>query len=116
MRLRRLHGMTTYRRAIQLWRKVPNQYESLVRTHDSPRTKSHQPTTGAKGGSPERGELSTQLDTTTALNMGPESVNGSVMKRHASSLLFFDGLSRGLFNRIPRKQCPVCLVLTILIE
>ena len=114
---------TDFHGIIQLWRKVPNQYQSLVRTHDSPRTESHLPKTGAKGGSPERGDFSTQLDTTTASNMGPGSVDGPVMKKYASSLLVFSGnlprtaalIDRQLIS-LPRKQHPVCRVLTFLIE
>lgn len=106
---------------VQLWRKVvlPDRLsESLVHTRDGLRNPSQLPETGAKRDLLEHGEDPTQIHTTTASDKGRVSVNDSVMKRHASSLLVFSG--QGLetlgffgapFNRVPSKQCLLCLAL-----
>ena len=102
----------------QLWRKVPNRSESLVHTHDGLRTPSQLPETGAKRDLLEHGKHPTQIHTTTASNEGLVSVNDSVMKRHASSLLVFSGYGFEMLAfvsapliRVPSKQRPLCLAL-----
>ena len=100
---------------VQLWRKVPNSFESLVHTHDGLRNPSQLPETGAKRDLLEHGKYPAQIHTTTASNKGLVSVNDSVMKRHASSLLVFSGHELKQMGapliRVPSKQRPLCLAL-----
>ena len=99
---------------IQLWRKIPNRSESLIHTHDGLRTPSQLPKTEATRDLLEHEKYPTQIH--TASTKGLVSVNGNVMKRHASSLLVFSEYGskrayRAPLIRVPSKQCSLCLAL-----
>ena len=101
---------------IQLWKKIPSRFESLMHTHDGLRNPSQLPETGAKAKFLGRGEIDTQPDTIISSDMGLRSTNSSVNKRHASLLLVFSGYNVKRYSpspliRVPSKQCSLYLAL-----
>ena len=110
--------------AIQLWEKAPDRYESHIHTHDGLHALL---TTKAKRDLIKKDLLKYkrypfETHTTTTSNKGLGSVIEPVEKRQTSSLLVFSAYDLDIpaptktpLIKIPRKQCPVRLLLTCLI-
>ena len=106
-----------YRTTIQLWRKIPTQYESSNVTTDAPHNQPHAWNAEEGRARPEYEGSSTKIAPTTASNMGSDISDGSAMETSASSLLVFGAKESvdPLFG-IPRKQYVGCLMLSCLTE
>ena len=109
--------------AIQLWRKVPTQYESFNGTTDAPHNQPHAWIAKEGRALSEYEGSSTKADPNTASNIGLNHTNGSAMGTSASSLLVFRGEytlrethDGSRLSSIPRTQCPCYLMITLLIE
>ena len=106
---KRRKGMSdymTHSTAIQFWRCVPNEYESLLRTTNGPHNQHHTWHTG-EGGTPFKyGSPSTKIDTTAASNLSLNPADDSEMGTPASWYLVFGTsfVSRNILFKMPCKQ------------